>query len=158
MLIYFILGLTCTLSIIYILINIFKLSIPEVSNYYSKYSYKAYLNDYIRLCIYYLLFTIIFNYLHLTSIVLFIGGIFILSGIINISLFQLLSNINNNSYITDFIEYAGNYSYRLVLQDILVIITALLFNIIFTLIGMPISLLITLIVTGFGLFNLLIIR
>ena len=99
MLIYFILGLTCTLSIIYILINIFKLSIPEVSNYYSKYSYKAYLNDYIRLCIYYLLFTIIFNYLDLTSIVLFIGGIFILSGIINISLFQLLSNINNNSYI-----------------------------------------------------------
>ena len=134
----------------------FKLSIPEISDYYSKYTYKAYLNDFIRLCIYFLLFMIIFNYLNLTNIIIFIIGIFILSGILNISFVQILSTVRNNSYINDFITYAGDYSYRLVLQDILVLITALLFNMIFTIIGMPISLLITLISIGFASLNLII--
>ena len=155
-----ILSVIFTLSIIYILINMLNIHIPKISEYYKHYTYQAYIKDFILAISTTLIAMFVFNILNLGNIMLFVGLLGLITSISNIAinkLFELLSfnGIIDNEFMKSSINLGIEQGLNITLKDLFVIINAFLFTMIFKLLGLNISLGLTISAVGLAMYNLL---
>jgi hypothetical protein len=150
-----ILGAIFALSLLFLVINLFNLYIPKISNHYKQYSYKAYLIDFIHVLMILIISIILFKVFSFKGIVILIGMFILTTTIFDIALIQLLKIIKDNDFVNSIIDIAGNFAHQLILKDILVLLASFLVSMIFKLIGLNYSIVITLISVSMVVFTLL---
>jgi hypothetical protein len=146
-----ILALVFSLSLFYIIIHSFNIDIPHISDHYKNYSYKAYLRDFIHGLIALLLAILIFDVLKLKNIILLIGLVALISMILGLSFFSLLKTIKNNDFVHSLLKAGGELGHKLILNDLLIVMTSFFVAMLFNLGGIHISTILTLASTGYAL-------
>ena len=154
----YLLANCCVFSIMVILIYLFNIHIPELYNYYKEHNYKALSLDFIRISIILLITILLFKFIKIGSIILLIILFLLFIGILDVSIYSIIKNINDNNFINEFKNIIGEWGHKIILQDIIILFATLVLSMLFKYFHPYIKILLTLILVGFMIISLTILK
>ena len=151
-----ILSIASSICIFVILVQMIKIKIPlDLHKYYDKYSYNAMIIDFIRITIVLLLASIIFKFLKIATFAIFLMLIGTVLFSVDLLLIQFLKLCTESNIAQELIKIAGDFGSKIILQDIIIMICSILLSIIYNILGIPISSIITLLLIGVSIIQFL---